>query len=142
MTPNRGVSAGDRPGWAPAIRAAELAGASSPARLHLFAPGTPASAAEVPDGPGGPSAAVDALAATLGCPSRAAGVVAVEVDAVATAVVETEAPRRRPGTAADPAAQLARGGRPCVGRRVDAPADIVPANPSTPPRTSMAVPWR
>ena len=151
MTPNRGDPAGGRPGSAPAGRAAELAAASTPSLLHLFAPGTPASAAAAAGGFGGPPADIDELATTLGRPGRAADGAAVEFTAATPAVgVDTEASRQR-GSAVGPDveqdAQPARRGhrrvtRQVVTRQVDVPAAAAPANPFTPPRTSMAVPWR
>ena len=74
LTPNGRGPAGVRPGSAPAGHAAEPAGASRPPLLHLFAPGTPTSAAADPAGFGGLLADVGQLAATLGYPGLAAGV--------------------------------------------------------------------
>ena len=142
LTPNGGGPAGDRPGSAPAGRAAELARVSRPALRGLFAPGTPASTAAVPGGSGGPAADVAGLAAPPGRPSCAVGVVAVEL----AAGVETEA-SSRPGTAAagldvEPDAQPARRGHRRVGRLVDVLADVACANPSSPPPDGMAATWR
>ena len=68
--------------------------------LHLFAPGTPASAAAGPTGSGSLPADIDAPAATLARPGCAAGVVAAEVAAAGFAAdVEAEA-SSRPGTGA------------------------------------------
>ena len=73
--------------------------ASRPPLRGFFAPGTPASAPAAPGGSGGPPADVDELAATLGRPSRAAGVEVVEVAAATPAAgVETEAARANPFT--------------------------------------------
>ena len=59
---------------------------------------------------------------------------------------ETEA-SSRPGLAAagpdvEPDAQPARRGHRHVGRRVDGPADVARANPSTPPPDGTATTWR
>ena len=120
--------------------------ASRPALRGFFAPGTPASAAAAPGGSGGPPADVDELAATLGRPSRAAGVEVVEVAAATPAAgVETEA-LSRPGTAApgpgvEPDAQPARRGYRRT-RRVDVLADVARANPFTPPAGGPLSAWR
>ena len=121
LTPNGGGPAGDRPGSAPAGRAAELARVSRQALRGLFAPGTPASTAAVPGGSGGPAADVAGLAAPPGRPSCAVGVVAVDVE---------------------PDAQPARRGHRRVGRLVDVLADVACANPSSPPPDGMAATWR
>ena len=135
LTPNGWGPAADRPGSAPARRAAELAGASRPPLLHLFAPGTAASA---PGGSGGLPADIAALAAPPGCPSYAAGDAGAA--AAATGGVETEA-TRRPGVAAgpdvEPDAQPARRGHRRVRRQVVL-ADVARANPFTPPAGGMA----
>ena len=121
--------------------------ASRPALRGVFAPGTPASAAAAPGGSGGPLADVDELAATLGRPSRAAGVEVVEVTAATPAAgVEPEA-LSRPGTAApgpvvEPNAQPARRGRRRVTRRVYVLADAARANPFTPPAGGPLSAWR
>ena len=95
---------------------------------------------------GGLPADVDELAAPRGRLRRAAGVVADELAAAAHAAgVDTEA-SSRPGTAAGPdvgpAAQPARPGHGRVVQRVDAPADVARANPSTPPPAGTAATWR
>ena len=141
LTPNGGGASGVRPGSAPVGRAAELAGASSPALRRFFAPGTPAAAV-----PGGSevcrptSTSSPRPSGARGC---AAGVVAVEVAPAAS--VETEA-SSRPGTAAavpdvEPDAQPARGHRR-VNRRVDVSADVARANPFTPPLGGPFRGWR
>ena len=113
----------------------------------FFAPGTPASAAAATGGSGGPPADVDELAATLGRPSRDAGVEVVEVAAATPAAgVETEA-LSRPGTAAagpvvEPDAQPARRGHRRVTRRVYVLADAARANPFTPPAGGRLSAWR
>ena len=147
LTPNGGGAGGVSPGSAPKGNAPRSPRASRPALRGFFAPGTPASAAAAPGGSGGPPADVDELAATLGRPSRAAG---VEVVAAATpaAGVEPEA-LSRPGTAAagpvvEPDAQparLARRGHRRT-RRVDVLADVARANPFTPPAGGPLSAWR
>ena len=140
LTPNGGGPAGERPGSAPARTAARPPGALRTALRRFFAPGTPAPAAADPDGSGGPPADVDELAAPIVRPGRAAGVEAVEVAAASPAAgVETETS----GTVAacpavEPDAQPARRGHRRAGRRVDVPADVVRANPSTPPPDGTA----
>ena len=125
LTPNGGGAGGVSPGSAPKGNVPRSPRASRPAIRGVFAPGTPASAAAATGGSGGPPADVDELAATLGRPSRAAGVVAVEVAAATpAAVVEPEA-LSRPGTAAagpvvEPDAQTGQAGpqaRHAAGRR-------------------------
>ena len=140
LTPNGGGAAGGWLGSAPERNETGPPAASRPALRGFFAPGTAASAAAAPGGSGGPPADVDALAATLGRPCRTA----VEVAAAAPAGGgETEA-SSRPGTAAagpdvEPTAQPpARRGHRRVRRRVDVPADIARANPSTPPPGTVA----
>ena len=113
-----------------------------PALLHLFAPGTAASAAAASGRSGGLPADVDELAAPIVRAARAAGVEAVEVAAAAPATsVETEA-SSRPGTAAGPDVELdaqpARRGHRRVRQRVDVPAAVARANPSTPPPAGTA----
>ena len=104
--------------------------ASRPALRGFFAPGTPASAAAAPGGSGGPPADVDELAATLGRPSRDAGVVVFE-DAAAT-----------PAAGVEPDAQPARRGRRRVTRQVYVLADAARANPFTPPAGGPLSAWR
>ena len=118
--------------------------ASRPAIRGVFAPGTPASAAAATGGSGGPPADVDELAATLGRPSRDAGVAVTA--ATPAAGGEPEA-LSRPGTAAagpgvEPDAQPARRGRRRVTRRVDVLADVARANPFTPPAGGRLSAWR
>ena len=139
LTPNGGGADGVSPGSAPKGNVPRSPRASRPAIRGVFAPGTPASAAAAPGGSGGPPADVDELAATLGRPSRAAGVAEPSRSPAATpaAGVETEA-LSRPGTAAagpgvEPDAQPARRGQRRVTRRVDVLADVARANPFTPP---------
>ena len=144
LTPNGGVPPGERPGSAPARTAARSPRASTPALLHLFAAGTPPSAA--PGGSEGPPADVDELAATLARPSRNSGVVAIELAAAAPAGgVETEA-SSRPGTAAgpvvEPDARPARLGHRRVTRRVDVPPAVARGNPSTSPTAGTAATGR
>ena len=147
LTPNGGGAGGVSPGSAPKGNAPRSPRVSRPVLRGSFAPGTPASAAAAPGGSGGPPADVDELAATLGRPSRDAGVVVVEVAAATPAAgVETEA-LSRPGTAApgpgvEPDAQSARRGQRRVTRRVDALADIARANPFTPPPGGPLSAWR
>ena len=146
LTPNGGGPAGERPGSAPERTAARPPRVSRSALRRIFAPGTPAAAAADPGGSGGPPAAIE-LVAPLGRPRRAAGVMAVELAAAAVAAGgETEA-SSRPGLAAagpdvEPDAQPARRGHRHVGRRVDGPADVARANPSTPPPDGTATTWR
>ena len=108
----------------------------------FFAPGTAASAAAAPSGSGGLPADVAELAAPLGRPSRAAGVVAVEVAAPAPAAgVETEA-FNQAGSAASTDVEPVRRGHRCVSRRSDVPTDVARANPFTPPSAGPVAPWR
>ena len=147
LTPNGGGAGGVPPGSAPKANAPGSPRASRTALRGFFAPGTPASAAAGPDGSGGPAADGDELAATLGRPSRAAGVEVVEVAAATPAAgVEPEA-LSRPGTAAagpvvEPDAQPARRGRRRVRRRVYVLADAARANPFTPPAGGPLSAWR
>ena len=147
LTPNRGGPAGERPGSAPERNETRSPRASRAWIRRFFAPGTPASAAAAPGRSGGLSADVDELAAPIVRAARAAGVEVVEVAAAAPATsVETEA-SSRPGTvAAGPAgesdAQPARRGHSRVGQRVDVPAAVARANPSTSPPAGPAAPWR
>ena len=142
LTPNGGGPAGERPGSVPARTAARPPRASRAGVRRFFAPGTAASAEAAAGGSGAPPADVDELAAPFGCPNRAAGAVAVEGAAAATAGgVNTEA-SSRPGTAAagpdaEPDAQPARRGHRCDVQRVD-----VPLAPFTPPPDGTAVTWR
>ena len=142
LTPNGRGPAGERLGSAPKGNETGAPGVSRAGVRRFFAPGTPASVAAVPGGPGGLPADVDEFAAPLGRPSRAAGVMAVEVAAASPAVGgESEASSGR-GTAVagrglERGAHPARRGRR-VGRRVDVPADIARANPSTPPPAGTA----
>ena len=100
LTPNGRGPAGERPGSARERNAAGSPRASRPALRRFFAPETPASAAAAPGGSGGPPADVDELAAPLGRPSRAAGVVTAELAAPGPpAGVEAEV-SSRPGTCA------------------------------------------
>ena len=144
LTPNGRGPAGEQPGSAPARNAAGSPRASKAGVRRFFAPGTSASATPAPGGSGGLPADVDELAAPFGRPTRAAGDVAVEV-AAAAAGVETEA-SSRPGTAAgadvEPDAQPARRVHRPVTRRVDIPADVARANPSSPPPAGTATTWR
>ena len=112
----------------------------------FFAPGPAASAAAAPRRSGGLPADAVELVAPLGRPSRAAGVMTVEVAEAAPARgVETEA-STRPGIAAgpdvEPDARPARRGHRRVGRRVDVPADVALANLCTPPPAGTAATWR
>ena len=136
LTPNGRGPAGERPGSAPEGNTQRPPGVSGAGIRRFFAPGTPASAAADPGGPGGLPADIDELAATLGRPHRTAGGAAVEVAAAAPATgVEPEASSRL-GTVA---ARL----RPRrVGRWVDVPADVARANPSTPAPAGTAATWR
>ena len=146
LTPNRGRSAGERSGSAPKETARKPPRASRPALRRFFAPGIPAAAEAAPGGSGGPPGDVDELATTLGRPSRGAGVVAVELAAVAPAGGAEMEASSRPGTAAGPAiepvAQPAKRGHSRVGRWVDVPANAARANPSTPPPDGTAATWR
>ena len=142
LTPNGRGPAGDRPGSALERNAAGSPRASRAGVRRFFAPGTPASATSAPGGPGGLPADVDELAAALGDSSSAAGVVAVELAAVAPAVgVETEASSRS-GPAGESAAQPARRGHRRVGRRGDVRGDVARANPCTPPPGGPFSVWR
>ena len=134
LTPNGRGPAGERPGSAPERNAAGSARASRAGVRRFFAPGTAASAAAEPGGSGGPPADVAELAATLGRSDGAAG---VEVAAAApTAGVDTEA-SSRPGTvAAGPDVE------PDAQPRVDVPAAVARATPSTPPPAGTATTWR
>ena len=86
LTRNGWGAAGVPPESAPEGSARRPRRSSRPALRRFFAPGTPASAAAAPGGSGGlPAADVDELAATLGRPSRPAGVVTVDVAAAAPA---------------------------------------------------------
>ena len=150
-TPDREVGCRRRRGPGPARSVPRRTARRPPgvSRAGGFAPGTAASAAAAPSGSGALPADIDEVAAALGRPSRAAGVVAVEVAAAAPAAgVETEASSRL-GTAAagpdvevEPAAQPASCGHRRVGRRVDVLADVARANPSTPPPADPMTTWR
>ena len=147
LTPNGGGPEGERPESAPERNQAGPPRASRPALRRFFAPGTPAAAAPAPGGSGGLPAAVVALVAPLGRPSRAAGVMALEVAAASPAAAgESEASSGRGAAAAgrgvEPDAQPARRGHRRIGRQVDAPADVARANPSTPPPAGTATTWR
>ena len=147
LTPNGRGPEGGRPGSAPEGNETGTPGVSGAGVRRFFAPGTPASAAAAPGGPGGLPADVDELAAPIVRASRAAGVEAVEVAAAAPATsVEMEASSRTgtvaAGPAVEPDAQPARRGHRRVGRQVDAPADVARANPSTPPPAGTATTWR
>ena len=147
LTPNGGGPAGERPGSAPKGIETGPPGVSRRVLRGFFAPGTAVSAAAAAGGSGGLPAAVDELVATLGRPSRAAGVMALEVAAASPASsVESEASSAR-GTAAaghdvEPDAQPARRGRRRVGRQVGIQADVARANPFTPPPDGTAATWR
>ena len=137
LTPNGGGPAGERPGSAPERNETGSPGASRAGIRRFFAPGTPPSAAAGPGGSGGLPAAVDEIVAPLGHPSRAAGDVAVEVAAAAPAAsVEAEA-SSQPATDAGP--DVEPDAQP---RRVDIPADVARANPSTPPPGGPFSGWR
>ena len=146
LTPNGGGPEGERPGSAPERNETGPPRASRPVLRRLFAPGTPASVAG-PTGSGGPPADVDELVTTRGRRGRAVGVMAVEVAAAWPVVgVGSEASSGR-GTAVagrglEPGAHPARRGHRRVGQRVDVPADVARANPSTPPPDGPAAPWR
>ena len=147
LTPNGGGAGGVSPGSAPKGNAPRSPRASRPALRGFFAPGTPASAAAAPGGSGGPPADVDELAATLGRPSRAAGVEVVEVAAATPAGGDETEALSRPGTAApgpgvEPDAQPARRGHRRVTRRVDVLADAARANPFTTPAGGPLSAWR
>ena len=90
------------------------------ALLHLFAPGTPASATAA----AGESGDVDEFAAPFGRSGRAAGDAAVA------------------GGGGEPDAQPARRGHRRVVQPVDGPADVARANPFTPPPAGPAATWR
>ena len=105
----------------------------------FFAPGTAASAAAAPSGPGGLPADVAELAAALGRPRRAAGVVAVELVAPAPAAgVETEA-FNQAGSAANTDVEPVKRGHRCISRRADVPADVARANPFKPRPAGVAI---
>ena len=92
LTPTGRGPAGERPGSAPERNAAGSPRASRPALRRFFAPGTPASAAAIPGGSGGPQADVDELVAPLGRPGLdAGGDVATAAAAEPAAGLETEA---------------------------------------------------
>ena len=146
LTLNGRGPVGEWPGSIPARTAARPPRASGPALRRFFAPGQSAAATPAPGGSGGLPADIDKLAAPFGRPTRAAGDVAVEVAAAAPAAgVDTEA-SSRPGTAAgpdvEPDAQPARRVHRPVTRRVDIPADVARANPSSPPPAGTAITWR
>ena len=140
LTLNGGGPAGERSGSAPERNETGSPRASRTALRRFFAPGTAAAAAAAPGGSGDSPADVAEFAATLGRSDGAAG---IEVTAAApTAGVETEA-SSRPGTVAagpdvEPDAQPARRGHRRVGRRVDVPAAVARATPSTPPPAGTA----
>ena len=134
LTPDGGGPAGERSGSAPKGIETGPSGVSRRALREFFAPGTAAA--------GGLAAAVGELAATLSRPIHNVGVVATEVAAAAPA-----AGGHTPGTAAagpdvEPDAQPAERGRRRVGRQVDIRADVVRANPFTPPPDGTAGRWR
>jgi len=145
LTPNGGGPEGERPGSALERNAAGSPRAALAGVRRFFTPGTPASAAAGPAGFGGLPADVDALAADVGRPSCAAGVVAAEVATAApTAGVETEASSRpgAAGPAAEPGAQPGRRGHRRVGRRVGVLGDVAHANPCTSPPGGPFSVWR
>ena len=100
LTPIGRGPAGEWPGSAPESNAAGSARASRPPLRGLFAPGTHAAAAAAPARTGGLPADIDAPAATLHRPGRAAGVVAAEVAAAGPAAGVEARASSRPGTGA------------------------------------------
>ena len=137
LTPNGRGPAGERPGSAPERNAAGSPRALRAGVRRFFAPGTPTSAAAETGRSGGLPAAAGVLAALLDRPVAAAPP-AVGVETEASSQPETFAASR----GVEPAAQPVRLSPRRVGRRVDVPADVARANPSTPPPAGTAATWR